>query len=293
MNVALKPEKCSNPSQGRLRKGRRFYLGHLPLADTPLAVVGGGHEFCRPNFPLSRDCGDFHALEFVARGRGWLTLDGNDHPLAAGAVFSRGPGLSHSLATEPPDPPEKYFVEFTGPLAPQILADHGLAPGTVARLSSVGEVEDIFDNLIRDGSRATGASNLLCGTLAQYLLIKIADLVVPPGAPPSAASATFHRCRQYITRHFHRLRSLEQIAEECRIDQAYLCRLFRRFGHQAPYRYLLRLKMKSAADQLRDPNVLVKEVAANIGFEDPFQFSHAFKNIFGASPDLFRRLQKQ
>jgi hypothetical protein len=39
-------------------------------------------------------------------------------------------------------------------------------------------------------------------------------------------------------------------------------RLFRRFDHEGPYRYLLRLKMNFAAERLRDPKVLVKEAAA-------------------------------
>ena len=33
-------------------------------------------------------------------------------------------------------------------------------------------------------------------------------------------------------------------------------------------------------------------LAASIGFEDPFQFSHTFKNVFGVSPDLFRRIDR-
>jgi AraC-like DNA-binding protein len=37
--------------------------------------------------------------------------------------------------------------------------------------------------------------------------------------------------------------------------------------------------------------VLVKQVAAELGFDDPFHFSRAFKNIFGLSPEAFRRLR--
>ena len=169
----------------------------------------------------------------------------------------------------------------------RVIAPGAMPPGAVW---SVGEVQDVFDNLIRDGLRDSGASNSLCAALCEYLLIKMADLVMPSGTRPSPASATFQRCRQYIATHFRRLRSLEQIAQECDIDQAYLCRLFRRFDHLAPYRYLLRLKMNCAAEQLRDPGKLVKEVALGVGFEDPFHFSHAFKNVFGVSPDAFRRL---
>ena len=121
------------------------------------------------------------------------------------------------------------------------------------RVSSISELQDVFDNLIRDGVRGTGASNMLCAVLSEYLMMKLTELVMLPGTRPSPAAATFQRCRQYITTHFRRLRSLEQIAEECQIDQAYLCRLFRRFDHQAPYRYLLRLKMNSAANNFATP----------------------------------------
>lgn len=291
MAVTMGPEKLSNFFSGQVRKARRFSIKDIPLPEPPLAVVGGGHEFCSPDYVIRRESFPYYSVEFVARGRGWLTLDGKAHRLDAGTVFSYGPGVPQHIATDPRDLLDKYFIDFAGPRAPQILREYGLAPGTVARVSPVSEVQDIFDNLIRDGLRGSGTSNVLCAALVEYLAAKLADLAVPPGARPSSAAATFQRCRQYIATHFRRLRSLAQIAEECQIDQAYLCRLFRRFDRQAPYRYLLGLKMSFAAEQLRNPKMLVKEVAFSVGFEDPFHFSHAFKNVFGAAPDVFRRLR--
>ena len=293
MPLILEREKLSDCFSGRVRKAQRFSFEDSPSLDAPLTVVGGGHEFCSSNYAIRRDSFPFYCVEFVARGRGWLTLGGQRHRLEAGIVFSYGPGVSQHITTDVHDPLDKFFLDFTGPRALRILEENRLLPGTVARVRSVSEIEDIFDNLIRDGSRGTSSANTLCIALWEYLVIKMADLVLPAGSCPSAATATFQRCRQYIRTHFRRLRSLEQIAEECCIDQAYLCRLFRRFDHQAPYRYLLRLKMSYAAEQLRDPNRLVKEAAASVGFEDPFQFSHTFKNILGASPDVFRRMREQ
>jgi AraC-like DNA-binding protein len=292
MPVMMEPEKLSDFFSEQVRKARRFHFDDHPLPDALLAVVGGGLEFCSPNYVIRRDNFPYFSVELVVRGRGWLSLDGKSHGLSAGAVFSYGPGVAQHITTDPHDLLEKYFVDFTGPRARQILAECGLAPGTMTRVSSVNELQDVFDNLIRDGVRATGASNMLCAALFEYLMIKLTELVMPPGTKLSPASATFQRCRLHITTHFRRLRSLEQIAEECQIDQAYLCRLFRRFDHQAPYRYLRRLKMNSAAEQLRDPKKLVKEVALGVGFEDPFHFSHAFKNVFGVSPDGFRRMSR-
>ena len=84
---------------------------------------------------------------------------------------------------------------------------------------------------------------------------------------------------------------LRQIAEECHVDAAYLCRLFQRYDRQSPYQFLMRLKMNRAAEWLQQPGSLVKQVAERAGFSDQFHFSRVFKSVFGVAPDLFRRLR--
>src|SRR5204862_3613875 len=137
------PEKVSDPVPRRVRKSHRFSLGGATLPDVPLAVVGGGRESCPAGHTTRRGGSPHYSLEFVSRGRGWLTSDGKRHRLDAGTVFSHGPGFAHSITADPRNVLEKYFVDLTGPRAPRILAECGLPPGTVARVSSVNEVEDI------------------------------------------------------------------------------------------------------------------------------------------------------
>ncbi|MBN2296912.1 MAG: helix-turn-helix transcriptional regulator [Pirellulales bacterium] len=123
------------------------------------------------------------------------------------------------------------------------------------------------------------------------MLLKIAESCAPSQKGLTRAYSTYQRCRQYIEDNCHRLRSLEQIARECRIDHSYLCRLFHRHEHQTPYRLLMRLKMNLAAERLQTSNILVKQVATELGFDDPFHFSRSFKNVFGLSPESFRHLR--
>jgi AraC-like DNA-binding protein len=75
------------------------------------------------------------------------------------------------------------------------------------------------------------------------------------------------------------------------VNNAYLCRLFRRYDHQSPYQYLLRLKMNHAAGRLKQPDALVKQVAEETGFADQFHFSRVFTSVFGLSPAAFRGLR--
>jgi AraC-like DNA-binding protein len=125
----------------------------------------------------------------------------------------------------------------------------------------------------------------------EYLILKITESRLPGEAVETPAFATYRRCRQYVQEHFLQLPSLAQIARKCHVDPAYLCRLFRRYDHQTPYQFLMRLKMNLAAERLQDPGLLVKQVAAEMGFDDPFHFSRAFKSVFGRSPEAFRRLR--
>ena len=150
------------------------------------------------------------------------------------------------------------------------------------------ELEALFDELIDCGLRNTANTAGLCAKLLECLALKIADSRAPLARSEALAFNTYQHAHRHIQDHFRRLKSLEQISGECRVNNAYLCRLFRRFDHQSPYQYLQRLKMNQAADLLRQPGALVKQVAEEVGFSDPFQFSRAFKRVFGTSPDAFR-----
>jgi AraC-like DNA-binding protein len=73
---------------------------------------------------------------------------------------------------------------------------------------------------------------------------------------------------------------------------AYLSRLFQRFGHTTPYRFLMRLKMNRATELLVDDGMLVKEVAAKLEFADAFHFSRVFKRVYGLPPGRFIKYSK-
>lgn len=275
----------------QVRRANRFYLDLAPPPDSPLAVICGGCEWCAPEYAIDRTTFPYYSIEFVARGKGALVLDGERFSLFPGAVFFYGPNVPQQITTDSNDPLQKYFVDFTGSRTPDLLQQYGLEPGNFARVAAPGEIQAIFDGLIQDGLKGTGYSVPLGAALLEYLIVKLADSQMPWESGHTPAYATYERCCQHIAEHFERLQSLEQVARECHVDRAYLCRLFRRYDQQTPYRLLMRLKMNLAAERLQDPGVLVKQVASQLGFDDPFHFSRTFKSMFGVSPQKFRRLR--
>jgi AraC-like DNA-binding protein len=270
---------------------RRFYLDLAPPRHVPLAVVSGGVERCARDYAIQRPTFPYLALEFVAGGRGRLKLRGRTHLLRAGGVFTYGPGLPQEIITTPDDPLVKYFVNFAGRDARTLLKASQLAPGTFSQSFAPGELAALFDELIQNGIKGTRQTPAICARLLEVMLLKIAETSAPAAPAESQAFLTYQHCRQHLREHFLRLRTLEAAAAECHVNVAHLCRLFRRFDHQSPYQFLLRLKMNQAAERLHEPTALVKQVAEELGFGDPFHFSRVFKSVFGVAPDAFRKLR--
>jgi len=270
---------------------RRFYLNLQPARGTRLSVVCGGVEHCAPDYQISRETFPFYSIEYVARGEGTLKLKNRTYELRPGMIFAYGPGIRQHIVSSARKPLVKYFVDFAGSESAAWIHRAGLAPGRVTQIYPPNEIQPLFDELIRSGQRDTRHTPELCRQLLGCLGVKLLEARAPLREAESQAFGTYQNCRQYIQEHFHELRTLKQVAEECHLDTAYLCRLFRRYDHQSPYLFLTRLKMNEAAGQLHQPGALVKNVAADLGFANPFHFSRVFKAVFGVSPDEFRHLR--
>ncbi len=274
----------------QVAEARRFYLNLQPPEGTPLAVVCGGLEHCRPDYVIRRQTFPFYSIEYVTRGQGEVRLNGRAHTLGPGSVFAYGPKVAHEITGDPANPLVKYFVDFAGTDALRLLRSCELAPGRLARVFPPSALGLLFDELIESG-HGGGRGQGLCVRLLECVALKVASVQAPAGGPGEPAFGTYQQCRNHIERHFLRLHTLEQIAGECHVNNAYLCRLFRRYSQGTPYQYLLRLKMNHAAARLIQSGALVKQVGGEVGFADPFHFSRVFKKVLGLAPETFRRIR--
>lgn len=295
----MKPRKPPDPRilpapeffSAAVATARRFYLDLNPPKHRPLVVVCGGLEHCTPDYAIRRETFPFFSIEYVARGRGEVRLKGRTALLQPGRLFSYGPGVSHHITGTATEPLVKYFVNFTGKHARTLLNSCGLAPGCVSEVFPANALQPLFDELIQAGLQGRPANAGLCAKLLECLALRIAGARAPLESAETPAFMTYQQCRGHIEQHSLRLRTLAQIASECHVNNAYLCRLFRRYDNQTPYQYLLRLKLNHAAERLQQSGALVKQVAGESGFADPFHFSRVFTSVFGLSPTAFRGLR--
>jgi len=275
----------------QISDARRFYMDLNPPKTASLAVMAGGCEHCAADYEIHRVAFPCWGLEFVARGRGELALNGRKVPLVAGTIFSYGPRVAQDIVSDPKEPLVKYFVDFAGTRAPGLLRSCKLPPGSISQVFPPNALQPLFDELIQCGSRLTRNSAGICAKLLECIALRISGSRAPIDGAETLAFSTYQQCRQHIERHFQTLRSLGQITAECHVSPAYLCRLFHRYDSQTPYQFLLRLKMNLAAEKIQQSGIMVRHVAEQAGFADPFHFSRTFKAVLGLSPAAFRALR--
>lgn len=270
---------------------RRFFhpdWKHQPRADHRLTIVGGGCEWCAPDFHLERRRLPFVAFEFVWRGRGSVVLGGRRHDLGSGHAFFFDPNIPHTIRTSSREPMIKYFFNFAGGQILTLLRSLGLRPGTVIRVSEPTRIVALLEEGIDHSLKTTALGEHAAAITLEHALVLCAECRMPESARIEPSRGTYLRCRDHLLRHYPELGSVAEAAAQCGVSPAYMSRLFARFGHETPHDCLQRLKISQAAVKLRQPGALVKGVAAELGYKSAAHFSRVFKNVNGTAPVLFR-----
>lgn len=113
-------------------------------------------------------------------------------------------------------------------------------------------------------------------------------------AQPAGARMTTDRVGQsiaYMMRNLDKPLQVSALAALANTSTSHFFALFKRLTGQSPIDYFIRLRMQRACELLQDPSLRIKEVAACLGYDDPFYFSRLFKSVHSLAPTQYRLLQ--
>jgi transcriptional regulator GlxA family with amidase domain len=95
---------------------------------------------------------------------------------------------------------------------------------------------------------------------------------------------------RYMQAHLNEPLQVSTLAAVANFSPSHFFALFKRCTGCAPIDFFIRLRMDRACHLLEQTSMNVKEVAAALGYEDPFYFSRTFKQVNRVSPTEYRQL---
>ena len=112
-------------------------------------------------------------------------------------------------------------------------------------------------------------------------------------SPPDAADQKIEQSISYMMRNLNRPLHIAALSAQANISPSHYFALFKRQTGFAPIEFFIRLRMRKACALLRETSMSVKEVAAALGYDDPFYFSRIFKSVVSLAPTEYRTNQRQ
>ncbi|WP_309396331.1 AraC family transcriptional regulator [Cerasicoccus maritimus] len=80
-----------------------------------------------------------------------------------------------------------------------------------------------------------------------------------------------------------------ELATECGYSADYFTRVFKKIMHCSPQRYQVYARINKACLLLRDSDLLIKQIALQLGYCNEYFFSRQFKEVIGRSPSDYRK----
>ena len=164
-----------------------------------------------------------------------------------------------------------------GPMRPSVLA--GVATASTSR------VRALLDLLVDEVNGGAAGHQRAAEALTESVVIEV--LRHAPSAERGVRDPRVMQAIAQMTEAFDEPLGIDDLARTARMSRFHFSRLFRDETGQAPYQYLLRVRVSKAAEMLRGGHCSVTEAALACGFTDLSRFARTFKKHTGKSPSNF------
>jgi len=98
------------------------------------------------------------------------------------------------------------------------------------------------------------------------------------------------RSIHFMVANINRPLQVSTLAAQANVSPSHFFALFKQMTGRPPMDYFTKLRMSHACRLLDSTGASVKEVAAALGYNDPFYFSRVFKSVLAVAPVHYRSL---
>jgi AraC-like DNA-binding protein len=258
-----------------------------PLRDREISLAGVSD--LRGVYEIGRSAPNFHLLLYTLDGAGSLSASGFEGRLEPGALLIAPAArpYGYRLASE------RWRILWFHLKVRPVWAPLREAPLALRPAPLANHLETLAEGLLRETGTADGALSRAGRLYADLLdLLLRRELGLPDHEAPFAPATPDERLRALRRRVEESPAepwTIDRMAREVCLSRAQFHREASRLFGESPMKSVARARMRRAEFLLSRAGATVAEAAAQVGYENPFAFSAAFKRLTGRSPSELRR----
>lgn len=236
-----------------------------------------------------------HVLIYCVDGEGWFELEGRRETLQPGQILIIPKDVRHSYGADTNNPWSIYWVHFSGIDAAwfgRILTpDSNIVP---AGNDVEKRITALFHEILNTFSRGISKMGIMYASqvLRHLLAVTFFD---NRAFVPGQRSEGYLQCDKiidYMQRNLTTKMSLNKLARQAGLSVSRFSHLFKQATGVPPVEYFIRMRIQEACRLLDTTTLSGKQIAEQLGFDDPYYFSRQFKKITGLAPRHYREKMK-
>lgn len=267
------------------------YTFNNNISSEELYLYSGGYDPTKPNHTYGPTIRSGYMLHYVYQGKGILTSNNIDYPLATGDFFFIEPNRIIKYQAHQEDPWAFYWIGFKGTVAAEYLKRCQLSSENPVFHNTSGlRIKELLGEIIEISLIQADNDILLNAKLLEILYQLVAHFPKQKPVKKQSSNQLLSEAMQFIQNNFERETQIQEIADSLSIDRTYLHRIFQQELGMGPKEYLTTVRIRQAQKLLAESELPINIVAFSVGYENSQQFSRIFKQKTGHSPKAYRQV---
>lgn len=230
------------------------------------------------------NCPDY-VLVYCQNGKGYCETRNDIFPMEANQFMILSPNQFHRFQADPDNLWTVHWLHFSGSMANELKVTLDLQqfekPSPLFFNEQVLETYQKIYSSLADGF---ALENIGYANLNLYHLITLLVFLNKESKNVKKDEDQLEQSIAFMKENLNKHLTVENIAKEFNYSSSHYSTLFKQKTGLSPIDYFIRLKIQNACQLLNKSNLIVKEIAQRVGYDDPFYFSRMFKKITGQSP---------